>query len=60
VIQARRLLLEAVRATEKGDAPRGVAPTYYALTAGEAVLPRSADWREISTPDASRVPAERS
>jgi len=60
VIQARRLLLEAVRATEKGDALRGVAPTYYALTPGEAVLPRGADWRQISTPDVSRVPAERS
>ena len=50
VIQARKLLLEAVRTTEAGGAPHGTAPTYYALTAGEAVLPRGADWREISNP----------
>jgi phenylpropionate dioxygenase-like ring-hydroxylating dioxygenase large terminal subunit len=57
VIQARKLLLDAVRATEAGGTPRGVAPTYYALTAGEAILPRDTDWREISRPEASRATA---
>jgi phenylpropionate dioxygenase-like ring-hydroxylating dioxygenase large terminal subunit len=49
VIQARKLLLEAVKTVESGGTPRGVAATYYTLRAGEAVIPRDADWREIST-----------
>jgi hypothetical protein len=54
IIQARRLLLEAVKSVEEGGTPRGVAPTYYALTAGEAVLPRDADWRPLSTAGRAR------
>ena len=57
VIQARRLLLEAVRTTADGGTPRGVAPTYYSLSAAEAVLPRTADWREIPAHDAARLSA---
>jgi hypothetical protein len=51
VIQARRLLLEAVKTTGAGGTPRGVEPTYYALRAAEGVVPRDADWRELLTPD---------
>ena len=57
MIQARRLLLEAVRTTADGGTPRGVAPTYYALSAGEAVLPRGANWRELPAHDAARLSA---
>jgi hypothetical protein len=51
IIQARRLLVGAVRAVQEGGAPRGVAPTYYALRAKEGVIPRDADWREVLTPE---------
>ena len=57
VIQARRLLLEAVRTTADGGTPRGVAPTYYSLSAAEAVLPRGANWRELPAHDAARLSA---
>ena len=51
IIQARRLLLQAVTAVEEGGTPRGVSPSYYAISAGEGVLPRDADWRKILTPN---------
>jgi len=54
IIQARRLLLGAVRAVQEGGTPRGVAPTYYAIRADEGVLPRDADWRRELTPDDAR------
>jgi hypothetical protein len=52
IIQARRLLLEAVKSVEKGETPRGIAPTYYALRALETVMPRDSDWRPLVTPEA--------
>jgi phthalate 4,5-dioxygenase oxygenase subunit len=52
VIQARRLLLEAVRSVEKGEAPRGVAPSYYTLRAAEAIVPQNTNWRTLLEPDA--------
>jgi phthalate 4,5-dioxygenase oxygenase subunit len=51
VIQARRLLLEAVRTVREGGTPRGIAPTYYTLAAAEGVLPRDADWRTLLAPE---------
>src|SRR5262245_23134657 len=51
VIQARRLLLQAVKMVAEGGTPRGVEPTYYGLRASEGVVPRDADWREILTPE---------
>jgi phenylpropionate dioxygenase-like ring-hydroxylating dioxygenase large terminal subunit len=51
IIQARRLLLAAVKTAQEGGTPRGVAPTYYALRASEGVIPRDADWRELLTPE---------
>lgn len=53
IIQARRLLLSAIKTVRDGGAPRGVNPTYYTLRAAEGVLPRDADWREILTPEMS-------
>jgi phenylpropionate dioxygenase-like ring-hydroxylating dioxygenase large terminal subunit len=55
IIQARRLLLEAVRAVAEGGAPLGVKPTYYALRAAEGVLPRDAAWRDVLTPEMAAV-----
>ena len=55
VIQARRLLLEMVRTVADGGVPRGIEPTYAALAAAEAVLPREADWREAALPAGSQI-----
>jgi phthalate 4,5-dioxygenase len=46
IIQARRLLLQAIKTVQEGGTPRGIEPTYETLGASEAVLPRDADWRE--------------
>jgi phenylpropionate dioxygenase-like ring-hydroxylating dioxygenase large terminal subunit len=51
IIQARRLLLGAVKTVEAGGTPAGVGPTYYPLRASEGVIPREADWRELLTPE---------
>jgi len=51
IIQARRLLLEAVKTVQEGGTPRGVNATYYALRAAEGVLPREADWHELLLPE---------
>jgi phthalate 4,5-dioxygenase oxygenase subunit len=51
IIQARRLLLGAVKTVEAGGTPAGVGPTYYPLRASEGVIPRDADWRELLTPE---------
>jgi phenylpropionate dioxygenase-like ring-hydroxylating dioxygenase large terminal subunit len=51
IIQARRLLLEAVRTVGDGGTPRGIKGTYYALRAAEGVVPRDADWRALLTPE---------
>jgi phthalate 4,5-dioxygenase oxygenase subunit len=45
IIQARKLLQEAVRAVAAGHSPHGTGSSYYGLRAREAVLPRDADWR---------------
>ena len=55
VIQARRLLLDAVRAVDKGETPRGVGSSYYSLRAGESILPRDTDWRTLLAPEAPNV-----
>jgi phenylpropionate dioxygenase-like ring-hydroxylating dioxygenase large terminal subunit len=51
IIQARRLLLGAIKTVREGGTPRGINPTYYTLRASEGVLPRDADWRETLTPE---------
>jgi phenylpropionate dioxygenase-like ring-hydroxylating dioxygenase large terminal subunit len=51
VIQARRLLLQAVKTVSEGGTPRGIAPTYYTLRATQGVVPRDADWRAALTPE---------
>jgi len=51
IIQARRLLLGAVKTVQTGGTPSGVGPSYYPLRANEGVIPRDADWRELLTPE---------
>ena len=52
VIQTRRLLLDAVRSVQRGEQPRGVAPTYYALRAAEVIVPHETNWRTLLEVDA--------
>jgi hypothetical protein len=51
IIQARRLLLGAVRTVQAGGTPPGISPSYYTLRASEGVIPRDADWRDLLTPE---------
>jgi phthalate 4,5-dioxygenase len=55
IIQARRLLLEAVKTVADGGTPRGVEATYADLAAAEAVLPKGTDWREADLPAGSQI-----
>jgi len=55
IIQARRLLLEAMKNVADGGTPRGVEPTYSELAAAEAVLPKGTDWREAELPAGSQI-----
>jgi phthalate 4,5-dioxygenase len=54
VIQARRLLLHAIRTVEDGGIPAGVRPSYYALHPAEAVVPAETDWRTLLAPGEAR------
>ena len=56
IIQARKLLRQAVKTVEAGGTPDGTGTSYYDLRAREAVLPRNADWRRELAPD---LPPER-
>jgi phthalate 4,5-dioxygenase oxygenase subunit len=51
ILQARRLLRQAIKTVEEGGTPDGVAASYYDLRAAEGVLPREADWRSLLAPD---------
>jgi len=51
IIQARKLLRQAVKAVQAGETPAGLGTTYYALRAHEAVLSRNSDWRREMTPE---------
>jgi phenylpropionate dioxygenase-like ring-hydroxylating dioxygenase large terminal subunit len=55
IIQARRLLLQAVKTVQEGGEPPGVRPTYYPLLAAEGVLPRQTDWRELLSSEMALV-----
>jgi hypothetical protein len=55
IIQARRLLLQAVETVQEGGTPRGIEPTYYTMRAAEGVLPRAADWRDLLARETSAV-----
>jgi phenylpropionate dioxygenase-like ring-hydroxylating dioxygenase large terminal subunit len=55
IIQARKLLREAVRTVAAGGSPAGTGTSYYPMRAREAVLPRAVDWRRELTPDMQEV-----
>jgi phthalate 4,5-dioxygenase len=50
VVATRKLLLEAVEAVQRGADPRGTGTSYYEARAAEAVLPKSAEWRDALLP----------
>jgi phthalate 4,5-dioxygenase oxygenase subunit len=54
IIEARKLLRQAVKTAESGGSPDGTGTSYYTLRAHEAVLPRDADWRTELTSEAQR------
>ncbi|HEX3864363.1 MAG TPA: Rieske 2Fe-2S domain-containing protein [Stellaceae bacterium] len=54
IIQARRLLRQAVKTVEAGGQPHGTGTSYYTIKAGEEVLARDADWHEIMAPDITK------
>jgi phthalate 4,5-dioxygenase oxygenase subunit len=56
IIQARKLLRQAVKTVEAGGSPDGTGASYYSVTAHEEVLPAGADWRQQMTPE---MPAEK-
>ena len=51
IIQARKLLREAVRVAASGGSPSGTGTSYYTMQAREAVLPAAADWKRELTPE---------
>ena len=46
IIATRKLLEQAIRVTQDGGDPVGVAPSYYHLRAADDVIPSDRDWRE--------------
>src|SRR5262249_17167789 len=46
IIQARRILLNAVKTVQEGGDPPGLDPTFYNLRAHEGVLPKDVHWFE--------------
>ena len=54
IIQARKLLRQAVKSVEAGGAPDGTSTSYYALRAHEAIVRRDADWRAEIVPEMKR------
>ncbi len=53
IIQARRLLLQAVKTVQEEGVPDGIEPTYYQLRAGQGVIPADMDWRQLIEPELS-------
>jgi hypothetical protein len=54
IIQARKLLREAVKAVEAGRQPAGTGTSYYTVKAGEDVFARDADWHRALAPDITK------
>ena len=54
IIQARKLLREAVKAVEAGGQPAGTGTSYYTVKAGEDVFARDADWHQALAPDITK------
>jgi phenylpropionate dioxygenase-like ring-hydroxylating dioxygenase large terminal subunit len=54
IIQARKLLREAVKDVEAGRSPAGTGTSYYTVKAGEDVFARDADWHRALAPDITK------
>jgi len=54
IIQARKLLREAVKDVEAGRSPNGTGTSYYTVKAGEDVFARDADWHRALAPDITK------
>src|SRR5262249_3093789 len=54
IIQARKLLREAVRAVEAGEQPAGTGTSYYTVKAGGALLGGGAEWQPVLAPDITK------
>jgi phthalate 4,5-dioxygenase len=50
IIAMRRLLLQAVKTVQAGDAPPGADTSFYRLRAIERVVPPDQDWRQVLLP----------
>jgi len=50
IIATRKLLMKAVDAVERGEAPDGVAPSYYELRAAEGTFVKDTDWHAALLP----------
>ncbi|MDH3599638.1 MAG: Rieske 2Fe-2S domain-containing protein [Candidatus Tectomicrobia bacterium] len=53
IIQARRLLLQAIKTVQEGGIPRGIEPDYYPIKAGQGLVPADMDWRQLLESDLS-------
>src|SRR5262249_5319816 len=54
IIQARKLLRQAITTVQAGGVPSGTGTSYYTLRAHEAVIPAAADWRTEMVPEMQR------
>ena len=54
IIQARKLLREAVKAVEAGKQPAGTGASYYTVRAGEDVFARDVDWHRALAPEITK------
>jgi hypothetical protein len=54
IIQARKLLRQAVKTVEAGGTPDGTGTSYYPLRAHESVVSSALDWRAELVPEMKR------
>ena len=51
VVQARKLLLDAITIVQDDGNPPGTGPSYYPVRASSKVLPSDIDWHEVLLPE---------
>jgi hypothetical protein len=54
IIQARKLLRQAVKAVEEDRQPAETGTSYHTVKAGENVFARDADWHRAFAPDITK------
>jgi phenylpropionate dioxygenase-like ring-hydroxylating dioxygenase large terminal subunit len=50
IIEARKLLLEAIKTVRDGGLPLGSGDSYYLAQAAQGTVPKGEDWREVMVP----------